>query len=81
MRLFSCSFYNGYYFIIGFWVADLIRAIIEFCLNIIEKGKNNENKNEAEIDLLELICLNISDIFAGFLVLNTNYILSEIEKE
>ena len=81
MRLFSCSFYNGYYFIIGFWVADLIRAIIEFCLNIIEKGKNNENKNEAEIDLLELICLNISDIFAGFLVLNTNYILSEIAKE
>ena len=79
--MFSCSFYNGYYFIIGFWVADLIRAIIEFCLNIIEKGKNNENKNEAEIDLLELICLNISDIFAGFLVLNTNYILSEIAKE
>ena len=58
MGLFSFSFYNGYYFIVGFWAADLLRAIIEFYLSRIERLPN-ENENEAEIDLLELICLNI----------------------
>ena len=58
----------------------LLRAIIEFYLSRIERLPN-ENENEAEIDLLELICLNISDIFAGFLVLNTNNIISKMIKE
>ena len=66
MDLFSCSFYKGYYYFIGFWISELIRALDEYYLN-----KKESKKEQKQKDLFDLICLNLSDLLAVFLVLYT----------
>lgn len=66
MNLFSCFFYNGYYYFIGFWISELIRALDEYYLN-----KKESKKNQKQKDLFDIICLNLSDLLAVFLVLYT----------
>ena len=74
MALITCNLYKGYVFIIAYWLAEMIRAIVRIIF--IRRLKNREiyyNKENfiIENELLSLICLNLADLLAGFLVLYT----------
>ena len=74
MAFITCNLYKGYVFIIVYWLAEMIRAIVRIIF--IRRLKNREiyyNKENfiIENELLSLICLNLADLLAGFLVLYT----------
>lgn len=72
MGLFSFTFYKGYFYFIGFWIADSIRSLVERNLEKKEEKPDDEqNKKDIIINIFKLICLNFSDLLAGFLVLYT----------
>ena len=66
MGIISCSFYKSYFFFLGFWISELIRSLDNYFLKKIEKEKEQKQK-----DMFDLICLNLSDILAIFLVIYT----------
>ena len=62
-KLLYFSFYKGYYFFLGFWILDILRAVVEEFLKLLEdKLEDMKEKN-----LFDLICLNISDLLAFIL--------------
>ena len=74
MALISCNLYKGYFFIIVYWFAEMMRAI--FRIIFIKRIKNREifrkqEKYIVENELVNLISLNLADLLAGILVLIT----------
>ena len=77
MKFISFTFYKGYLYFIGFWISEIIRAVDDHILN-----KKIENDKELkQKDLFDLICLNISDIVAIFLVMYTYFNTSSKKEE
>ena len=76
MGLFFVSFYKTYFYFIWVWIIDLLSAITKgvFDLKYYDKGDIY-----IIIELAYIICLNIADLLAGFLVLYT-YKTSQPEK-
>ena len=83
MKLISCVFYKGYYYIIGYWVAEIIRSICNQTLNNNKPFSIDNSKEDfaLEEELFNLILLNIADLLQGFLVLYTNMIMKPFTKK
>ena len=83
MALLSCIIFTEYYYFIGYWIAEIIRSIIEiiFLNNPKKSGKELYSKEDfiVEEELLKLMLLNIADLLTGFLVLYTNYRMKSLE--
>ena len=66
-KLLYFSFYKGYYFFLGFWILDILRAVVEEFLKHIEIKDERIFIDIKEKNLFDLICLNISDLLAFIL--------------
>ena len=78
MALLSCLIYNEYYYFIVYWLAEIIRSIIEIIFldkPNPEKGYYEKDDFIIEEELVKLILLNIADLLTGFLVLYTNNLM------
>ena len=77
MSLISFTWYNSYYYFLVYW-------IFEFCITLT-KGRlfSNiiyiDNQMNTETEIVDIVCLIISDLFAGFLVLYTKFIFRKKE--
>ena len=80
MSLLSFKCFNSYYYYLLYWITDLISSLMDYFLeNHAYKERENYIK---EIDYIDLIFMNISDLSAGILVLITNCRMkSEKEEE
>ena len=70
MAFLSFNCLKSYYYLFIFWVLDLI-IITVTDLYLFEEIDNHEYLQG--IDFIYLSCLNIADLFAGFLVLHTHF--------
>ena len=78
MSFISFVFYKSYYYFIIYWIVD---SIITLGKDYFETQPSVKGSRFAkEIDLFYLICLNISDLSAGFLVLFTYFKLKTLRK-
>lgn len=68
MGLVSISFYKSYFYFILFWVFEFSSTFIKEALDAIYADHINVN---LLFELINVVCFNISDLLAGFLVLIT----------
>ena len=68
MSLLSYKCFNSYYYFLLYWIIDLISSLMDYFL----ENHVYEEKEWKEIDYIDLIFMNISDLSAGILVLITN---------
>ena len=70
MGFFSCVFFKAYYYFILFWVLDFLNSLeIKFFINYTQYNENKQYRKE--VLLLYLVCVNLSELLAGFLVIIT----------
>jgi hypothetical protein len=69
MGFLSVSFYKTYYYFILVWIFDILDALIK---GIFYYKYYDKNDFPILVELIYLICLNIGDLLAGFLVLYTH---------
>ena len=69
MGFFSVSFYRTYNYFIWVWIINLSSALIK---GVFVHKYDEKDHIDVIIELAYIICLNITDLLAGFLVLYTN---------
>lgn len=76
MKIISFVCYKSYFYFLVYWLS-------EFCINFSKEIYFSDfiyikNKQNYEIKYINLLCLNISDLLAGFLVLYTKFSVKNI---
>ena len=72
---FSCS--KSYYYLLVYWILDLSIVIVRDIYLMEEIAEIDLYKGS---EFVYISCLNIGDLFAGFLVLRTHFKMNSLKK-
>lgn len=84
MALISFTCVKYYYYFLVYWIIDLLIVNISI-MYLQEKKITSDLENSYQLELLNefiiICCLNVADLFAGFLVLHTFFKIKKINKK